>query len=184
MYPQNTPDRPDRGHTSNPSSTKNRPVGASSASKRRSTKKVGSIDVGQQQQVRQLPRNNSVPAWLKSLLAVQRVSLVLFCSVLGLSSIVYSYTVYTQDAWKISHGKLRRLQKQERQQGVMNENLKQEMAIVAEQPNSGLVSPSPTRIVVVPKAPQRPTKALATAPSPSPSPSPSPTPSAKLPLGY
>lgn len=180
MYPQNTPDRPDRGRTSNPDSTKSRPAGTASPKRQRSRKTVGSID-GQQQQVRQLPHNNSVPNWLKSLLAVQRVSLILFCSVLGLSAIVYGYTVYTQDAWTTQHGQLRRLQKQERQQGVMNENLKHNMAQVAEQPDSGLVSPSPERIVVVPKAPQRPpVKSLPTEPAPSPS----PTPSAKLPLGY
>lgn len=142
---------------------------------------MGSIDLGQQQQqVRQLPHNNSVPGWLKSLLAVERVSLILFCSVLGLSSIVYGYTVYTQDAWKSQHGQLRRLQKQERQQGVMNENLKHQMAKEAENPNSGLVSPSPDLIVSVTKPPQRLVKSLATAPAPSPA----PTPSTKPPLGY
>jgi hypothetical protein len=183
MYPQNTPDRPDRERTSNAPNPKSRKEISSASKRQRATTTVGSIGVGLQQQVRQLPRHNAVPNWLKSLLAMQKISLILFGSVLGLSAIVYGYTVYTQDTWKSRHGQLKRLQKQERQQGVMNENLKQEMAKDAEKPNSGLVSPSPDRIVVVPKAPQRPAKALSPA-VPSPSPSPSPTPSTKPPLGY
>jgi hypothetical protein len=183
MYRPNPPARDDRGHTSTTQRTNRRPAGASpSQQPRRKSKTVGSIDPAQQQQVRQLPRHNSVPNWLKSLLAVQRVSLILFCSILGLSTLVYGYTVYTQDTWKSQHGQLRRLQKQERQQGVMNENIKHQMAQTAEEPNSGLVSPSPDRLVIVPKAPQRPVKPRST--SPSPAPSAAPNPSSKQPLGY
>jgi hypothetical protein len=135
--------------------------------------------IRQQQQVRQLPQHNSVPpVWLKSLLMLQQGSLVLFCSIFGLSSIVYGYTVYTQDTWKSQHGQLKRLQKQERQQGVMNENLKQQMAKIAEQPGSGLVATTPDKIVFIPSAPQRPNKSLPTPQSPQ------QTPASKLPVGY
>ncbi len=122
---------------------------------------VGTKHVRQQQQVRQLPQpDQSVPVWLKSLLTIQQGSMVLFCSTIGLSSIVYGCTVYTQDTWKDQYGQLKRLQTQERQQGVMNENLKQQMAQAAEQPDSGLIAPNPERMVFIPSAPQRPTKSI------------------------
>jgi hypothetical protein len=137
---------------------------------------VGFNHTQHQQQVRQFSRNLA-PAWLKSLLTIQRGSSILFGSVLGLSVIVYGYTASTQGAWKTQHKQLKRFQAQEQQQAVMNENLKQEMAQTAEQPASGLVDPSPDRLVFIPSAPQRPAKSLPTPPSQSP-------PKSKLPLGY
>jgi hypothetical protein len=131
-----------------------------------------------QQPARRLPQNNSVPVWLKSLLTMQQGALAVFCSLFGLSTLTYGYSAYTQDLWKSQHGQLKRLQAQEHQQGVMNENLKQQMAQAAEQPESGLVAPNPDRIVVIPSAPQRPTK------SPPTNSSPQSTQMSKLPLGY
>jgi hypothetical protein len=140
---------------------------------------VGSERVRQQPQVRKLPdRRHSVPPWLRSLLVIQQGSMVIFCSVLGLSAIAYSCTVYTQGAWKQQHGQLKRLQLQERQQGVMNENLKHQMAQMAEQPESGLVPPNPELIVTIPGAPQRPAK------SPVLDRSAKSIPESKLPVGY
>jgi hypothetical protein len=104
--------------------------------------------------------------------------MMIFCGLFGLSAIVYGYTVYTQDAWRNQHGQLRRLQVQERQQGVMNENLKQQMAQAAEQPESGLVAPSPDRIITIPIAPQRPAKSPATVSTPK------PIQKSQLPSGY
>lgn len=182
MYQQQTPDRPDREPTPTATKIERRPAEVPLAAQPSSSiETVGTSTTGKQQ-VRQLPRNNTVPNWLTSLLVVQRGSLIVFCSILVLSSIAYVCTVYTQSAWKTQHGQLKRLQKQERQQGVMNENLKHQMAIIAEQPDSGLVSPSPDRVIIVPKAPQRPAKSLALAPAPAPSPA--PTSSSTLPLGY
>lgn len=132
----------------------------------------------QKHQVRKLPKHNGLPLWLKYLLTMQRGALAVFCSVLGLSAIGYGYTVYTQDLWKSQHGQLRRLQLQERQQAVMNENLKQEMAKKAEDASSGLIAPNPDRIVFIPLAPQRPAKALPSHYLPQ------PTPTSKLPRGY
>jgi hypothetical protein len=129
-----------------------------------------------QQQVRQLPQT-SAPAWLQSLLTIQRGASIAFCSVMGLSVVVYGYTARTQDTWKVQHQQLKRFQAQEHQQAVMTENLKQQMATTAEDVNSGLVAPTPDRLVFIPSAPQRPTKALATPPPPL-------APKSKLPLGY
>jgi hypothetical protein len=118
----------------------------------------------------------STPGWLKSLLTIQRGTLVLFTSAIGLSAIVYGYTVHTQDLWKSQYQQLKRLRTQETQQAVMNENLKQQLAISAQQVDSGLVSPTPDRSVFIPSAPLRPLKPI-TNPQSSPLKS-------KLPTGY
>lgn len=88
--------------------------------------------------------------------------MIVCASVLGLSAIVYGYTVYTQSLWRSQHGQLERLQLQESQQAMMNEHLKQQMAKTAELPKSGLIAPNPDRMVFVPPAPQRPAKRLPT----------------------
>jgi hypothetical protein len=128
-----------------------------------------------QAKVTQLPQ--PLPTWLKSLLTIQRGTGILFGSVFGLSIIVYGYTVYTQDLWKHQHGQLQRLQTQERQQGVMDENLKHQLAEAADKPNSKLVSPTPKQLVFIPSATPRPTKPVAKL-----QPKTAPTP--KAPLGY
>ena len=138
---------------------------------------VGSIR--DRQQVRQFPQSQSAPIWLKSLLTVQQGAMVLFSSVLGLSAIVYGYTVYTQSLWRSQHGQLERLQLQESQQGTMNEHLKQDMAQAAERVESGLIAPSPDRLVFIPSAPQRPAK-----PQPIASGYATSQPPSQLPAGY
>jgi hypothetical protein len=138
---------------------------------------VGSLR--ERQQVRQFPQSQSAPAWLKSLLTVQQGAMVIFSSVLGLSTLVYGYTVYTQSLWRSQHGQLERLQLQESQQGMMNEHLKQDMAQAAERVETGLIAPSPDRLVFIPSAPQRPMKPLPTAAHTATSQPPS-----QLPVGY
>jgi aminoglycoside phosphotransferase len=111
-------------------------------------------------------------------MTIQRGTLILFTSAIGLSAIVYGYTVHTQDLWKSQYQQLKRLRTQETQQAVMNENLKQELAISAQKPDSGLVSPSPDLSVFIPSAPLRPLKPLSTPPA-APA-----TLKSKLPVGY
>jgi hypothetical protein len=134
---------------------------------------------GQRQPVVKFPQQNSVPAWLQSLLKVQRGAQILFGGIFGLSLIVYGYTVYTQDLWKQQHGQLTRLQNQERQQGVMNENLKHKLAIDAEQPLNGLENPDPQKIIFITGAPQRPAKSPSAILSSS-----QPAPASQQPMGY
>ena len=133
---------------------------------------------GQRQPVIKSLQQNSVPVWLQSLLKVQRGAQILFGGILGLSLIVYGYTVYTRDLWKQQHEQLTRLQNQERQQGVMNENLKHKLAIDAEQPLNGLENPDPQKIIFITGAPQRPAK------SPSANLTPQPALESQQPMGY
>jgi uncharacterized protein HemX len=112
------------------------------------------------QRVRQINHHRSVPAWLRSLLTLQRGATIVFGLVFGLSAIGYGYTVYTQDVWKQQHRQLKQLQTQERQQGVMTENLNHQQALAAEHPKNNLLPPDPKKIVFVPSAPLRPNKPL------------------------
>ena len=133
----------------------------------------------QQQRVRQLPSHAPAPIWLKSLLAAQKVSMVVFGSVFGLSSIVYGYTMHTQTTWRTQQDQLRRSQNQERQQGVMNEKLKQDLAKRAEAKESGLVAPKPEMAVFIHGAALRQPKLLPTTAQ-----APNPIPPSKIPSGY
>lgn len=132
----------------------------------------------QQQQVRQLHSHAPAPAWLKSLRSAQKVSMILFGSVFGLSSIVYGYTMHTQTTWRTQQGQLRRWQNQEHQQGVMDETLKQELAQTAAAKGSGLVDPKPQMSVFVQGAPLRQLKPLPAKATPK------SIPAARIPSGY
>lgn len=114
----------------------------------------------QHERVRQINYHRSVPRWLRSLLTLQRGATLMFGVVFGLSAIGYGYTVYTQDVWKQQHRQLKQLQNQERQQGVMTENLNHQLAIAAEHPKNNLLPPDPKKIVFVPSASLRPSKPL------------------------
>jgi hypothetical protein len=135
---------------------------------------VGLHQPQQRQSVRQLTPN-SAPTWLRSLLTIQRGSLIIFCTLLGSISLVYAYTARTQDLWKTQHKQLKQFQTQEQQQALMNEHLKQQLAETAEKKDSGLIAPTPDRIVFIPSAPPRPTKSL---------PTPQEQAKSKLPVGY
>jgi hypothetical protein len=132
-----------------------------------------------QQQVRQLHTHVPAPVWLRSLLTAQKASKILFGSVFGLSLVVYGYTMHTQTTWRTQQEQLRRWQNQERQQGVMNENLKQELAKIAESKGSGLVDPKPQMAVFVYSAPSRQPKPL-----PAQVQAPKSLPASKTPSGY
>jgi hypothetical protein len=137
-----------------------------------------STTVSANNQVRQLPSYAPAPVWLKSLLTAQKVSMILFSSVFVLSSIVYGYKMQTQTTWRTLDEQSRRWYNQERQQGVMNETLKQELAKTAEAKGSGLVAPKPQMAVFVHGASPRQPKSLpATA-------VPKPMPATKVPSGY
>jgi hypothetical protein len=152
------------------------------AAKSRSPKSavIAATNLPQQPPAEQLKQlHHPDPAWLKSLLGLQRVSLIMFGSIFGLSSIVYGYTMHTQSTWRSQQDQLRRWQNQERHQGVMIENLNQQIAKTAEEKESGLVNPKPHLSVFVNGAAPRPPKPL-----PSNSPTPTTTPVSKIPLGY
>jgi hypothetical protein len=142
-------------------------------------KTVGINHLEQQHKVQQLHSHAPAPVWLKSLLTAQRISMILFASVFGLSSIVYGYTMHTHTTWRTQQDQLSRWNNQERHQGVMNEKLKQDLAKKAETKESGLVAPKPEMSVFVRGASPRQLKSL-----PATAHTPTPIPAAKIPSGY
>ncbi len=132
---------------------------AAIASKVSRRSKAVEIDRRQKQpQVRELHRNTTIPPWLQSILKVQQGAKIVFVAVVGSIPFVYGYTVYTQDLWKTQYGQLNRLHVRGQQQLVMTENLKQQAAQAGDKPNSGLVAPTPDRMVFVTEEPPRPLK--------------------------
>jgi hypothetical protein len=67
--------------------------------------------------------------------------------------IAYGWTVYSQQLWGKSYRRLQNLQRHERQLTITNGVLKSKMAADAEQPNAGLVSPSPAGTIFLQIAP-------------------------------
>lgn len=117
------------------------------------------------------------PAWLRSLVTLQRTSnlvcFFLIASTLG----VYAWTVYTQQMWSQEYRKLETLQRHERQMTATNEALKNQLAQEAERPGTGLVAPNPANTIFLPPAPQR--QSL-----PKPAETPTSETSPTTPLGY
>ena len=87
--------------------------------------------------------------------------------------------MHTQTTWRTLEDQLRRGHNQERQQGIMNENLKQELATTAASKASGLVDPKPQMAVFIPAAPLRQPKSL-----PAQAQTPTSPPVSKVPSGY
>lgn len=127
--------------------------------------------------VRQLPTARSLPAWLRWLLRVQRSSVIVTFGLIVALLAIYGSTVHTQQLWSEEYGRLKQMQRNERQAIAANESLKAQLAAQAERPESGLVPKSMHSMVIVPAAPSRPLRA---APAAVPQPKSSPD----RPLGY
>ncbi|PSB23567.1 hypothetical protein [Stenomitos frigidus] len=113
--------------------------------------------------VRRLPSSRSLPLWLRLLIQAQRGSLVIAFILVTATLIVYGSTVYTQQLWSKEYRKLKTLQRNEREMIATNEGLKNQLALQADQPGSGLVPQTPDNTIFLQPAPQRP--ALAAPPS-------------------
>ncbi len=112
------------------------------------------------EKVSQFPTTKPIPAWLKSLLTIQKGSAILCGTVLILSAIAYGYTLQTQNTWKQQYGKFHRLNQQGTQQDVMDGILKHQTAAIAEQDRQRFQEPNPQQSVVIPSVQPRPTKSL------------------------
>jgi hypothetical protein len=126
------------------------------------------------QTIKTLPNPQVVPAWLNLLMVAQRGSTILTFLLVTATLAVYSWTVYSQHLWGKEYSRLKTLQRNERQLTSVNEALKNQMVIQAEDPSLGLVSPSPKDTVFLEPLPQRyplsPPAAQPTAPSSVPKP--------------
>lgn len=111
--------------------------------------------------VRSLPATRSIPKWLRLLILTQRGSSIVTFALVGLTLLVYGWTVYAQELWGRQYRQLEALQRQERQLTATNEALKQNLAQQAEQPGSRLTPPNPNSMIFLPPAAPRPSTAPA-----------------------
>jgi hypothetical protein len=115
--------------------------------------------------------------WLRSLLFLQRGSdVVTFCLVAVVLT-VYSWTVYAQQQWSQEYRKLETLQRHERHLTTTNETLKDQLAQQAENPETGLVTPTTANTIYLPPVRQEPQAAPARS-------LPEAKPTTSMPLGY
>lgn len=103
-----------------------------------------------------LPRSRLAPFWLLRLYALQRRFSVVTFLLIAAMLMVYGWTVYSQQRWNQSYRKLVTLQRHERQLTATSEVLKNQMALQAEQPATGLVPHNPSKVIFLEPAPQRP----------------------------
>ncbi|GEM_PF-853002 len=93
------------------------------------------------------------PLWLKGLMSLHFISscttFVLISAALGL----YGWTVYTQQSWGKSYRYLETLQRNERELTTTNETIKNDLAIQAEKPETGLVNPDPNTTIFLKPTP-------------------------------
>jgi hypothetical protein len=105
-------------------------------------------------QVERLPNYGQKPGWLRSLLAAQLGSKLATFVLIAATLAIYAGTVYTQQMWSRQYRKLENLQRQERQMTAANEVLKNQLAQQAENPDTGLVAPTPDNRIFLQPAPQ------------------------------
>lgn len=87
------------------------------------------------------------PLWLRSLLAIQKSSgAIAIVATLAVFSL-YGKIVYTQQVWGKEYQKLKILQRQERNLTAANETLKNNLAEIAAQSETGLVKLDPQKLI-------------------------------------
>ncbi|MEM7725930.1 MAG: hypothetical protein AAF208_06095 [Cyanobacteria bacterium P01_A01_bin.45] len=122
----------------------NLPVNLPKSSSRRFNRNSESKEVSKKHRIPIMPASDAFPMWLQHMQKVQRYSsIAVFLLVLS-NLTVYGWTVYAQQLWSQNSRNLQRLQRQERQLTTHNETIKNKMAIEAQKPTAGLVSPTPS----------------------------------------
>ncbi|MTJ07493.1 hypothetical protein [Anabaena sp. UHCC 0204] len=128
--------------------------------------------------VYKMGNTGTIPTWLLRLYTVNRYSSVLAFLLVISTLIVYGWTVYAQELWSESYGKVKSLQRHERQLNTTNATLTSKMAQEAENPGMGLVSPtSEGAIFLPPTSNSNPNSSFSTS-------QPEPKPESSSPLGY
>ncbi|MBD2034785.1 hypothetical protein H6F76_07020 [Leptolyngbya sp. FACHB-321] len=105
--------------------------------------------------VKRFPATETMPLWLRLLIQAQRSSVVVAFVLVTATLFVYSSTVYTQQLWSKEYRKLKTLTRNEREMIATNESLKNQLALQAGQPGSGLVPQTPDSTIFLQPALQR-----------------------------
>ncbi|MEH2193560.1 MAG: hypothetical protein V7K98_13120 [Nostoc sp.] len=93
------------------------------------------------------PNSGTAPLWVLRLYTFHRYSTVLAFLLVASTLAVYGWTVYSQELWGKSYRRLQNLQRHERMLTTTNATLTNKMAKEAEQPATGLVSPTPQGMI-------------------------------------
>ncbi len=103
-----------------------------------------------------LGKSNPLPAWLKSLLIIQKgsigLTILLSITVFG----VYSWTVYAKKTWNEQYRKLEHLQRSERQFTATEEALGHDLVTNAQKTPSHLIREKPSQAVFLETPTARP----------------------------
>jgi hypothetical protein len=87
------------------------------------------------------------PKWLKSLDMVQKTTAILGLVLLGTTGALYVSTYNTPQKWSQQYKKLESLQRNERELTVINETYKHQLSQEAQKKSSGLIAPTPERVI-------------------------------------
>jgi hypothetical protein len=87
------------------------------------------------------------PKWLKSLDLVQKTTAILGLLLLGTTGVLYVSAYNTPQKWSQQYKKLESLQRDERELTVINETYKHQLSQEAQKKSSGLLAPTPERVI-------------------------------------
>lgn len=105
--------------------------------------------------VKALPKPQRQPLWLSSMMVLQKVSSVVTSVMVGSTLTFYGLMVYGESNWTQEYPRLEKLRATEQQLQAAQELLKNQIALEADQPTTGLVVPQPTdRIYIEPSDPR------------------------------
>jgi len=93
---------------------------------------------------------------MRLLLGVQQGSAAITLCLTASVLVVYASTVYLQQRWSEEYDRLQVLQSEQRNLIAANEMLKNQLASQAQQPESGLIAPSPANTIFLPKSAEQP----------------------------
>ncbi|NJL02162.1 MAG: hypothetical protein HC910_16950 [Spirulinaceae cyanobacterium SM2_1_0] len=106
---------------------------------------------------RRATRSPQFPVWLRLLLGMQQGSTAIAFCLAALALAIYASTVYLQQQWSAEYDRLQTLQREQRSLMAVDAMVENQLARQAQQPESGLVAPSPTNTIFLPKATEPPT---------------------------
>jgi hypothetical protein len=153
-----------------------RPIGNHSHRQtRRLAQQIGPRLAAVRPTVKALPDRPLLPAWMRSLLKIQKTSVGLAVVLATATVGVYGWSVYSQQLWGKEYNRLQQLRHQERQLTASSEMLKHDIAKHVNAKELGLVPQSAEQTIFLKPAPERkPAPQRETAPPAPPAP----------PLGY
>lgn len=115
--------------------------------------------------VQRLPPRDAIPAWVRSLLLVQRASVVATFALAGSALAVYGWTVYSQQVWGKEYQHLETLRRNERQLTTKKEMLKDQIAKQGNRPGAALTPQRPDKLIFLTPASSQGSASTSTAPA-------------------